>query len=55
VDILEQKGDQIASLYDLLSFKDKPISESVVPSKTYQTSAATSSWGKSRRHPNTFA
>ncbi|KIK59609.1 hypothetical protein GYMLUDRAFT_60144 [Collybiopsis luxurians FD-317 M1] len=24
VDILEQKGDQIASLYDLLTFKDKP-------------------------------
>ncbi|KAJ6584807.1 hypothetical protein B0H19DRAFT_1059157 [Mycena capillaripes] len=25
VDILEQKGDQIASLYDCLTFKDKPI------------------------------
>ncbi|KAF8634161.1 hypothetical protein AX15_001029 [Amanita polypyramis BW_CC] len=31
VDILEQKGDQIASLYDLLSFKDKPVSESAAP------------------------
>lgn len=31
VDILEQKGDQIASLSDLLSFKDKPVAESVVP------------------------
>jgi len=30
VDILEQKGDQIASLYDLLSFKDKPIADSIV-------------------------
>ncbi|TFK38989.1 hypothetical protein BDQ12DRAFT_735193 [Crucibulum laeve] len=27
VDILEQKGDQIASLYDLLTFKDRPTSE----------------------------
>ncbi|PVF98469.1 hypothetical protein CPB86DRAFT_758402 [Serendipita vermifera] len=25
IDILEQKGDQIASLYDLLHFEDKPI------------------------------
>ncbi|KAF8336782.1 hypothetical protein F5887DRAFT_986477 [Amanita rubescens] len=33
VDILEQKGDQIASLYDLLSFRDKPVTESIVPSK----------------------
>ncbi|KAI0345710.1 hypothetical protein BDW22DRAFT_1353291 [Trametopsis cervina] len=31
IDILEQKGDQIASLYDLLTFKDKPLRESVVP------------------------
>ncbi|KAF9523879.1 hypothetical protein CPB83DRAFT_647159 [Crepidotus variabilis] len=29
VDLLEQKGDQIASLYDLLSFKDKPVPESL--------------------------
>ncbi|THV03823.1 hypothetical protein K435DRAFT_747317 [Dendrothele bispora CBS 962.96] len=27
VDILEQKGDQIASLYDLLKFQDKPETE----------------------------
>ncbi|TFK23421.1 hypothetical protein FA15DRAFT_620875 [Coprinopsis marcescibilis] len=32
VDILEQKGDQIASLYELLSFKDKPMGDSAVPS-----------------------
>ncbi|KAJ7288548.1 hypothetical protein C8J57DRAFT_1166320, partial [Mycena rebaudengoi] len=25
VDVLEQKGDQIASLYDCLTFKDKPV------------------------------
>ncbi|KAG6844374.1 hypothetical protein H0H87_007366 [Tephrocybe sp. NHM501043] len=31
VDVLEQKGDQIAALYDLLTFKDKPVEESVVP------------------------
>ncbi|PBK97754.1 hypothetical protein ARMGADRAFT_650965 [Armillaria gallica] len=30
VDILEQKGDQIASLTDLLTFKDKPAAESVL-------------------------
>ncbi|KDR82315.1 hypothetical protein GALMADRAFT_816004 [Galerina marginata CBS 339.88] len=41
VDILEQKGDQIASLYDLLEFKDKPISESAVPDKDERP---TSSW-----------
>ncbi|KAI0755192.1 hypothetical protein C8Q80DRAFT_1248305 [Daedaleopsis nitida] len=33
IDILEQKGNQIASLYDLLAFKDKPVSDSVVPEK----------------------
>ncbi|KAH6911679.1 hypothetical protein BKA70DRAFT_861565 [Coprinopsis sp. MPI-PUGE-AT-0042] len=32
VDILEQKGDQIASLYELVSFKDKPAGASGVPS-----------------------
>jgi Centrosome microtubule-binding domain of Cep57 len=26
IDVLEQKGDQIASLYDLLHFEDKPLS-----------------------------
>ncbi|KAG6812112.1 hypothetical protein H0H92_004341 [Tricholoma furcatifolium] len=31
VDVLEQKGDQIAALYDLLTFKDKPVQESIVP------------------------
>ncbi|KAF9267567.1 hypothetical protein L218DRAFT_1074297 [Marasmius fiardii PR-910] len=29
VDVLEQKGDQIASLYDLLTFQDKPISDTI--------------------------
>ncbi|KAH9849526.1 hypothetical protein C2E23DRAFT_737239 [Lenzites betulinus] len=33
IDILEQKGNQIASLYDLLTFKDKPVSESALPDK----------------------
>ncbi|KAI0086584.1 hypothetical protein BDY19DRAFT_960654 [Irpex rosettiformis] len=33
IDILEQKGDQIASLYDLLTYNDKPVQESVVPEK----------------------
>ncbi|OBZ71751.1 hypothetical protein A0H81_08633 [Grifola frondosa] len=31
IDILEQKGDQIASLYDLLTFKDKPAEEAAMP------------------------
>lgn len=54
------QGDQIASLYDLLTFKDKPISESVVSEirRTHSTPVAeTSSWGRDRgikRHP-TFA
>ncbi|KAI5118867.1 hypothetical protein M0805_005310 [Coniferiporia weirii] len=30
INTLEQKGDQIASLYDLLAFKDKPVAESIV-------------------------
>ncbi|TFY70332.1 hypothetical protein EVG20_g2673 [Dentipellis fragilis] len=35
IDVLEQKvGDQIASLYDLLTFEDKPVSQSVVPDKS---------------------
>ncbi|KAI0304538.1 hypothetical protein B0F90DRAFT_1706727 [Multifurca ochricompacta] len=33
IDILEQRGDQIASLYDLLTFEDKPVARSVVPEK----------------------
>lgn len=54
------QGDQIASLYDLLSFKDKPISESIVPEKRQSRpniAPQTSSWGRShnlKRHP-TFA
>ncbi|KAF9474531.1 hypothetical protein BDN70DRAFT_996996 [Pholiota conissans] len=44
VDILEQKGDQIASLYDLLQFKDKPVSESVVPDRV--TAIEVPLWGR---------
>ncbi|KAF5369106.1 hypothetical protein D9615_010432 [Tricholomella constricta] len=66
VDILEQKGDQIAALYDLLNFKDKPVSESVVPSRSSKprtastTAVASSSLGRSvgagiRRHHTAFA
>ncbi|KAF8672534.1 hypothetical protein AX14_005551 [Amanita brunnescens Koide BX004] len=45
VDILEQKGDQIASLYDLLSFKDKLVTESAVPQKAGRW-ARNSLWSK---------
>jgi len=49
IDILEQKGDQIASLYDLLTFKDKPTSRSNVPDrKSRTTPVETSSWGRAR-------
>ncbi|KIM72446.1 hypothetical protein PILCRDRAFT_829734 [Piloderma croceum F 1598] len=50
IDILAQKGDQIASLYDLLAFKDKSASESVILDNSRTRSAPTaktSSWGKS--------
>ncbi|RDX49872.1 hypothetical protein OH76DRAFT_1403113 [Lentinus brumalis] len=56
IDILEQKGNQIASLYDLLTFKDKPVSESIVPEKPPSRSAP-STFGPSqgrvhvRRYP----
>ncbi|KAG6882163.1 hypothetical protein C0992_012582 [Termitomyces sp. T32_za158] len=40
VDILEQKGDQIAALYDLLTFKDKPVEESVVPPRRLTKTSA---------------
>jgi len=33
------QGDQIASLYDLLTFRDKPVSESVVPDRMKPTSS----------------
>lgn len=49
------QGDQIASLYDLLDFKDKPVSESIVPNNTRPTHAA--AWGRAsglRRHPSAF-
>ncbi|PFH53357.1 hypothetical protein AMATHDRAFT_1416 [Amanita thiersii Skay4041] len=42
VDILEQKGDQIASLYETLSFKDKLVTESIIPTK----SSSAGSWGR---------
>ena len=41
------KGDQIASLYDLLNYKDKPVAESVVPPKESRRSAPASSLGRS--------
>ena len=33
------QGNQIASLYDLLTFKDKPVSESIDPDKVQPRSA----------------
>lgn len=51
------QGDQIASLYDLLSFKDKPVSESIVPEKRQCRHNITFSCGRNRglkKHP-TFA
>ncbi|KAI0051082.1 hypothetical protein FA95DRAFT_1485994 [Auriscalpium vulgare] len=47
IDILEQKGDQIASLYDLLTFEDKPVGASVVPEKKV-ASASRAGVGRSR-------
>ncbi|KAJ7164614.1 hypothetical protein C8R43DRAFT_1166592 [Mycena crocata] len=38
VDILEQKGDQIASLYDCLTFKDKPLVGSAKPKPSHRPS-----------------
>lgn len=37
IDVLEQKGDQIASLYDLLHFEDKPLPSSSSPKPTSST------------------
>ncbi|KAI0350352.1 hypothetical protein OH77DRAFT_1489227 [Trametes cingulata] len=50
IDILEQKGNQIASLYDLLTFKDKPVSESVVPDKAAPRRVPSSGPGQARVH-----
>ncbi|KAI0061607.1 hypothetical protein BV25DRAFT_1826312 [Artomyces pyxidatus] len=36
IDTLEQRGDQIASLYDLLTFEDKPVAQSTVHEKGTQ-------------------
>jgi Centrosome microtubule-binding domain of Cep57 len=33
IDTLEQKGDQIASLYDLLNFQDQPLPRGGIPSR----------------------
>ncbi|KAI8986243.1 hypothetical protein BD414DRAFT_578325 [Trametes punicea] len=56
IDILEQKGNQIASLYDLLAFKDKPINESVVPEKQgarkAPMTAAAQARAQARRYPS---
>ncbi|KAL1748367.1 hypothetical protein HDZ31DRAFT_60351 [Schizophyllum fasciatum] len=48
VDVLEQKGDQIASLYDLINYKDKPVAEGVVPAKEPRrpTPTSTASLGR---------
>ncbi|KAI0714073.1 hypothetical protein C8T65DRAFT_806673 [Cerioporus squamosus] len=55
IDILEQKGNQIASLYDLLTFKDKPVSESVVPDKPPSRSAPpTFGPSQGRAHVRTY-
>ena len=50
------QGNQIASLYDLLTFKDKPISESVVPEKSTGTRSAPPTYGPSqgRAHVRRF-
>ncbi|GBE85280.1 hypothetical protein SCP_0704670 [Sparassis crispa] len=50
IDILEQKGDQIASLYDLLTFNDKPTRQSVIPdrSQRHAPNAKRSMPGRSR-------
>ena len=43
------QGDQIASLYDLLTFKDKPTSHSNVPDqKPRPIPVETASWGRAR-------
>ncbi|OJT13846.1 hypothetical protein TRAPUB_9616 [Trametes pubescens] len=56
IDILEQKGNQIASLYDLLTFKDKPASESAVPQqpagKRMPTTGPASGRAQARRYPS---
>ncbi|KAJ3892812.1 hypothetical protein GG344DRAFT_44628 [Lentinula edodes] len=55
VDILEQKGDQIASLYDLLTFKDKPAVDARSRPQPRATEAANALRAAGlRRHP-TFA
>ncbi|ESK89236.1 proteophosphoglycan ppg4 [Moniliophthora roreri MCA 2997] len=55
VDILEQKGDQIASLYDLLTFQDKPDSDNRYQSRvTPQTTSSLGRASGSKRQP-TFA
>ncbi|KAJ3784799.1 hypothetical protein GGU10DRAFT_19536 [Lentinula aff. detonsa] len=54
VDILEQKGDQIASLYDLLNFKDKPVAPSANSQSRSAHAANALRTAGLRRHP-TFA
>ena len=44
--LYHSQGDQIASLYDLLQFKDKPVAESVVPDRG---PAGGPSWGGAAR------
>ncbi|KAG7088592.1 hypothetical protein E1B28_012567 [Marasmius oreades] len=52
IDILEQKGDQIASLYDLLTFQDKPTSN---PQYTRSIPKSTNSLGRTAGVKNRLA
>ncbi|GJE91753.1 Centrosome microtubule-binding domain containing protein [Phanerochaete sordida] len=45
IDVLEQKGDQIASLYDLLTYGDKPVREAAASGMPTSTSAWVRSQG----------
>ncbi|CDO75300.1 hypothetical protein BN946_scf184654.g8 [Trametes cinnabarina] len=56
IDILEQKGNQIASLYDLLTFKDKPIGDSAFPkgntTRRVPTTGPAQARAQVRRYPS---
>ncbi|KAI9456150.1 hypothetical protein F5148DRAFT_984542 [Russula earlei] len=57
IDVLEQRGDQIASLYDLLTFEDKPVARSVVAGKDSRNRAGRSRLERTHQSRNrpTFA
>jgi len=44
IDVLEQKGDQIASLHDLLSFQDKPVEGLAGRDNTRKPSGSVRTW-----------